>query len=295
MIKFNIKKNTPQAGARFSIMIPTWNNLPYLQLCIGSIRRHSLYPHQIIVHINEGTDGTLEWVQSQGDISYTHSPENIGVCYALNCCRTLADTAYLLYLNDDMYVCPGWDEPLLREINAAPDKFFFFSSTAIEARAQSNCAIEKDFGTRLEDFREDDLLQSFRDLPMQDWQGATWPPNLVHRDIWDLVGGYSTEFSPGMYSDPDFSRKLWLLGVRLFKGLSDSRVYHFGSLSVKRVKKNNGYYRFIAKWGMTSGTFSRYFLQRGKPFYGPLQPEPVPTGVHLKNFFKRCWTAMRYP
>jgi hypothetical protein len=97
-----------------------------------------------------------------------------------------------------------------------------------------------------------------------------------------------------MYSDPDFSRKLWLLGVRLFKGLADSRVYHFGSLSVKRVKKNNGYYRFIAKWGMTSGTFSRYFLQRGKPFYGPLQPEPVPFGVKLKNFFKRCWTAMRY-
>ncbi|HVZ24835.1 MAG TPA: glycosyltransferase [Sediminibacterium sp.] len=294
MIKFNTKKNTPPAGARFSIMIPSWNNLPYLQLCISSIRRHSVYPHQIIVHVNEGTDGTLEWVQSQQDISYGHSSENIGVCYALNVCRTMADTEYLLYLNDDMYVCPGWDEPLMREINAVPDKYFFFSSTAIEARSQSNCAIEKNFGTSLENFQEDSLLKSFRDLPMQDWQGATWPPNIVHRDIWDLAGGYSTEFSPGMYSDPDFSRKLWLLGVRLFKGLADSRVYHFGSLSVKRVKKNNGYYRFIAKWGMTSGTFSRYFLQRGKPFDGPLRSASVPAGVNLKSFFKRCWAAIRY-
>ena len=31
--------------------------------------------------------------------------------------------------------------------------------------------------------------------------GATIPPNIVHRDIWDLVGGYSIEYSPGMYSD----------------------------------------------------------------------------------------------
>lgn len=50
----------------FSILIPTWNNLPYLQLCIESIRRHSAFEHEIIVHVNEGTDGTLEWVRAQG-------------------------------------------------------------------------------------------------------------------------------------------------------------------------------------------------------------------------------------
>ena len=41
-----------------SILIPTWNNLPYLKLAVDSIRRHSACSHQIIVHVNDGSDGT---------------------------------------------------------------------------------------------------------------------------------------------------------------------------------------------------------------------------------------------
>src|ERR1700694_3244327 len=85
-------------SAVFSIFIPTWNNLPFLKLCINSIRKHSVVPHQIIVHINEGNDGSLEWVQMQPELSYTFSEENIGVCYALNQCRSIATADYFLYL-----------------------------------------------------------------------------------------------------------------------------------------------------------------------------------------------------
>lgn len=276
----------------FSIMIPSWNNLTYLQHCINSIRKNSYYPHQLIVHINEGADGTLEWIQSQPDISFSYSNTNLGVCYALNSCRSLAITDYLLYMNDDMYVCPGWDKPLFNEIQQIGHNYFFLSSTAIEIKAQSSCSIEKNFGSSIDEFEEEKLLAEFSTLPFHDWQGATWPPNVVHKDIWDLAGGYSIEFSPGMYSDPDFSMKLWQLGVRLFKGLQQSRVYHFGSVSVKRVKRNKGYYTFIAKWGMTSGTLSKYYLRRGDKFDGPLVQQDIPLTVRLKNIFKRCWNAL---
>ncbi len=46
----------------FSIVIPSWNNLDYLKNCIESILQHSTHQHQIIVFINEGSDGTLEWL-----------------------------------------------------------------------------------------------------------------------------------------------------------------------------------------------------------------------------------------
>ena len=59
----------------FSIIIPTWNNLALLQLCVRSIRENSAYPHQIIVHVNDGSDGSLDWVRAQG-LAYTASPEN---------------------------------------------------------------------------------------------------------------------------------------------------------------------------------------------------------------------------
>ena len=57
-------------GEIFSILIPTWNNLPFLKICVDSIRKNSTYRHQIIVHVNDGSDGTLEWVRQQG-LDYT--------------------------------------------------------------------------------------------------------------------------------------------------------------------------------------------------------------------------------
>jgi len=282
-----IKEKKAAGDFIFSIIIPSWNNLPYLKLCIESIRKHSAYKHQVIVHINEGKDGTLEWVKQQQDIDCTYSTENIGVCYALNAAAALVSTDYLLYMNDDMYACRDWDKLLYEEIKSIGHKYFFLSATAIEPKAQSSCSIEKNYGTSIETFNEAMLLQEYSTLHMQDWSGATWPPNIVHKDIWDLVGGYSTEFSPGMYSDPDFSMKLWQAGVRIFKGISGSRVYHFGSVSVKRVSRNKGYYTFIGKSGITSSTLSKYYLHRGAKFEGILKEPKLGKMLKLKNLFKR--------
>jgi glycosyltransferase involved in cell wall biosynthesis len=80
----------------FSILIPSWNNLSFLKLCVESLRKNSVYAHQIIVHVNHGSDGTLAWVQEQG-LDYTHSPENIGICKALNQAYTKAESSYICY------------------------------------------------------------------------------------------------------------------------------------------------------------------------------------------------------
>lgn len=287
-----VEKPCPQ-DARGTIIIPTWNNLAFLQLCIQSIRKNSSFRHQIIVHINEGTDGTREWVASQDDLSYTASSRNIGVCYALNLARSLVRTSYFIYLNDDMYVCPGWDQVLFDEIRAIGHQHFFLSSTAIEPVPQSSCSIRGNYGLSAESFDEEALLQDFEKQAFADWSGATWPPNIVHIDTWDLVGGYSIEFSPGMYSDPDFSMKLWLAGIRYFKGLAASRAYHFGSVSTKKVKKNKGYYQFIAKWGMTSSSFTRYYLRRGEAFRGALQEATPGKLLGWKNKLKQAELLFR--
>ena len=254
---------------KFSIVIPSWNNLPYLKTCIESIQKNSTFPHQIIVHVNDGNDGTIEYLENQ-KIDYTHSLQNIGICYALNAARCLVKTDYLLYMNDDMYVCPNWDKALDDEIKKIPHQLFFLSSTLIEPYESGNaCVIAPfDFGRNLEDFKEKELLETYHLFPKVDWQGATWPPNILHIDTWDLIGGYSVEFSPGMYSDPDFSMKLWHAGVRLFKGVAASRVYHFGSKSTLRIKKNNGRKTFIKKWLMSPSTFNNFYLLRGKIYVG---------------------------
>lgn len=251
----------------FSILIPTWNNLPFLKLCVDSIRKNSTYVHEIIIHINEGTDGTTEWVKGQG-LKYARSEQNVGVCYALNGLRPLVTTDYIVFMNDDMYVCPNWDKALYEEIQNAGHKMFFLSATLIQPRPFfcKSVIAPANYGETVESFDEQRLLDEHMTLPHGDWQGATWPPNVVHRDTWDLVGGYSVEFSPGMYSDPDFSAKLWHAGVRLFKGVGRSRVYHFEARSTQRVVKNDGSIQFLRKWGITSASFMRDILHRGEPF-----------------------------
>lgn len=280
-------QRTQQEGAQFSIVIPSWNNLSFLQNCIKSIRKNSSYPHQIIVHVNQGKDGSYEWVKAQPDIDYTYSPENIGVCYALNAARTLIKTPYLLYLNDDMYLCPGWDKALLEEIKTIGHDLFFLSSTVIEPVASSNAVIEKNYGHDIASFQEEKLLNEFNEWAQPDWSGATWPPNIVSVRLWDYVGGYSVEFSPGMYSDPDFSMKLWNAGVRYFKGVSKSRAYHFGSKSVQRVKRNKGYHQFIYKWGFTSSLLTKHMLHRGEDWQGPLPEFKMTNTLKWKNKFKQ--------
>ena len=289
----NYKLNEKDAQAKFSIIIPTWNNLAYLKLCISSIKKNSTYQHQLIVFVNEGTDGTLEWLRNEGNIDYCHSGKNIGVCYALNAGRTLAYTSYIVFMNDDMYACPGWDKVLYDEILHIGHKWFFLSATAIEPRKNHPCAIVKNFGTDLESFNESLLLKEFESLEMQDWQGATWPPNIVHIDVWDLIGGYSIEFSPGLYADPDFSKKLWEMGIRYFKGLSKSRVYHFGSISLNRIKHTKGYYTFVGKWSITQNIFSKLFLRRGQPFDGPLQNGELSFSNKLNIIYKKIKGAFK--
>jgi len=253
----NIDNTEQPKQPLFSILIPSWNNLPFLRLCVESIRKNSTFQHQIIIHVNEGSDGTLAWVEQNG-FDHTYTAENAGVCIAMNMMRPLVKTDYMLFLNDDMYVLPEWDKALWEEIKSLSDNRFFLSSTTIQPHTRSSAVINQDYGDTVETFREQALLDEYRSLQKPDWRGATLPPNIVHRDVWDLVGGYSVELSPGMYSDPDFTAKLWLCGVRYMKGLSSSRIYHFETKSTSRIRKNKGQMQFLLKWGMTYRTFRQH-------------------------------------
>ena len=292
-MQFSEHRGTAVEGARFSILIPTWNNLSLVQLCVRSLRENSDFPHQLILHINDGSDGTLEWARSEG-LDHTHSEANIGVCHALNAASRLASTDCICFFNDDMYVLPGWDGPLVKELEGLGHDRWFLSGTMVEPTETGNACViaPQDFGRSVADFREKDLLETFQKWEKGDWAGATWPPNVVPRVLWEEVGGYSVEFSPGMSSDPDFSMKLWAQGVRHFKGLGESRVYHFQAKSTGKVQKNDGRKQFLMKWGITQSTFSKYFLRRGSSWNGPLEDPRYSLGLvygRLKSMVKRLF------
>jgi len=185
----------------FTIVIPTWNNLPYLKLCIDSIRKYSQLDHEIIIHVNDGSDGTLDWVKSQG-IRFSHSEKNVGVCISLNHLVSLASHDWVLYMNDDMVACPGWDTAFSQAIASTDTDLALFFATLIQAdNGKSSHIIKKDFGASPADFDEARLIDEFMSVDKGDAEGVGSQPTLFHKKWWNIVGGYSVEFSPGMSSD----------------------------------------------------------------------------------------------
>ena len=276
----------------FSILIPSWNNLAFLQLCVESIRAYAGVETQVIVHVNEGKDGTLEWVKQQG-IDYTHTESNAGVCVALNMASRLAKFDYIVFMNDDMFALPGWDTHLASEISKINTDCFMLSGTMIEPYDTKNkCVIVGDYGRTIDGFKREQLLQDYAKFNKNDWSGSTWPPSVVHKKWWIEVGGYSEEFSPGMGSDDDFAMKMWAAGCRTFKGAGASRVYHFISKSTGRVTKNDGRRQFFNKWGLKQSTFHKYYLKRGQNYAGNLAEPGLHVGFLLQKLLARFekWT-----
>ncbi len=244
----------------FSIIIPTWNNLPFLKICVESLRQYSAVDHEIIIHVNDGSDGTLEWVKAEG-LKYSHTENNVGVCMSVNNLVDLASHDWVLYLNDDMVACPGWDSAFSNAIASTETDLALFFSTLIQPKIGKNIhMVEHDFGSTPETFDAAGLLKHHLDEVREDAEGAASQPTLFHRKWWQAVGGYSLEFSPGMSSDDDLLMKFWIVGCRHFRVVGASRFYHFVCKSTGRLKHTKGGRVFVMKWGITQGEFYKIYM-----------------------------------
>ena len=258
----------------FSIIIPTFNNLVYLKVCIDSLKKNSVFNHQIIPHVNVGDDGTEEYLKSE-EIDYTITKYNSGICEGMNLAAKKANFNYILYAHDDFYFCPEWDTTLINEVKKIGHKNFYLSGIMM-----NNGPLKYNCGNDLSDFNENKLLSNYKDINHYDFQGSTWAPHLIHKDLWNEVGGFSEEYYPGTGSDPDLNMKLWNLGVRIFKGLNNCKVYHFGSIVTRKYKKHptiqtesgsKGAKIFLLKWGISIKFFKKFYLKSDNIYDGPLK------------------------
>ena len=248
----------------FSILIPTFNNLDYLKTCISSLKKNSKYEHQLLIHVNEGTDGSLQYIKDS-NLEYTYSVGNIGMPKALNKASKLATFDYILISHDDFYFCPGWDIEFANEIEKIDHNNFYLSGTMVGAGQ-----VHFNAGDTIETFDEEKLINNIDKIKTFNFQGTTKCPGLVHKDIWNKVGGWSEEFSPTGGDDTDFAMKLWQSDVRIFKGLGKSLTYHFGSITTRKKDKSLFTYLgsrankiFSRKWHIGINFFEKFYLNSG--------------------------------
>ena len=247
----------------FSVVVPTWKNLEYLDLCYRGLTRNSAVPHEIIVFFNESDKSCKNWAEGK-NVLFCGSEKNTGVCPAVNRAAELATTDFICYMNDDMYPLPGWDTALSGYIGLA-DKLWL-SGTAIEPGNSTPCYIgNRNYGDSPSVFEEEKLLNEYRTLIRPYNVVSTWTPVLLSRKDWEAVGGFDEEFFPGFGSDPDLAMKMHSYGCRHFIGVGNSLVYHFAKRTTARFsgpETMDPREYFKNKWGISWKKFFKKVIHR---------------------------------
>ncbi len=113
-----------------SIIVPCWNALSYTERCLASVVRWTSVVHELILIDNGSEDGTAEFLRSfrrrhlrrngaRGAISTLHgihlffNGRNRGFPRAINQGMRAARGKYVVWLNNDVVVTPGWAEGLV--------------------------------------------------------------------------------------------------------------------------------------------------------------------------------------
>ncbi len=269
---------------KFSVLIPTYNNLDYLKLAVESIKQNSKNDQEIILHINDGSDGTLEYAK-KNNLIFTQSSTNIGLCSAINKASNKVSNNYILYVHDDMYLCKNWDDILGNEIVNFNNDLFYLSGTTYESR---DIIDEYNPGNSPKEFNPVNFQKFCSVKKERDLQGSHWAPHVISKRLWNIVGGFSEEFNPGDGSDPDFCMKLWKNNVRIFKSIDKFKVFHFGSRTTrnKNIIKNNGTKKFLLKYGFNPKFFRKYYLRGGANniYDGPLKDPEKSLSKSLELF-----------
>lgn len=108
---------------KVSIVIGTRNNCEYLRKTLETLFHHTPPGFELIIINNASEDGTSILLQS---IDYPHlkivnNRGNRGFAAFNNQGLRLAERPYILFLNDDVELTPGWLEPLVEMLDLHPE------------------------------------------------------------------------------------------------------------------------------------------------------------------------------
>ncbi len=272
---------TPRSPV-FSICVPNYNSLDYLQELHRSLKTYTKLKYELIVHENGSEDNykTVNWLQ-KNNIQFSYSEKNEGYC-GVNHAIKLASTPYVMLFNTDMMVLPGWDTAIFEQIEK-------FKSQNIEKFTISSCLIEPygnnpeyyilptDMGKYIVDQRpyyDFYLLQYFQSNKKQiiNHRKNTIQyshPILLPKKMLEEMNYLDPDYYPGWSSDHDLAKRAYEVGCRNFIMLSNSRVFHFISKTFSQlpshIKNMHGQDIFEKKWGISVEQFRKQ-LQIATPF-----------------------------
>ena len=233
-----IERPLPGSGPKAGIVIVSYFALPYLRQCLDSVLNRTAWPDFRVVVVDNGSDAeTLEFLRSaaRGEprLTVIENGRNLGFAAANNLgLKTLDDCEFLVLLNNDTVVPPGWLGGLIHhaakpEIGlAGPVTNWTGNEAKIETSYTSVAEMER-FAAECSRSHAGSVFDI--DVPAMFCVA-------FRREVFARAGCLDERYGMGMFEDVDYSETVRNLGYRTVC-CEDVFVHHYGMASFSKLDR----------------------------------------------------------
>jgi len=281
---------TKMENKKITFVIPSRNNLEFLQLAYKSIRNLDT-KHEVLVLNDASTDGTQAWIEEQNDkdlITYHNpGPDRIGIVGMFDKGIEMARTDIIMAFHSDMVACKDLDKNILKYLERGK----VVSATRVEPPLHPDGPekILRNYGIETDEFNFDTWYEGSEKLKEDKTTEGIFAPWCMYKEDFLAVGGHDELFAPQSKEDSDLFNRFQLNGYKFIQPW-DALVYHFTSRGSRFNKhaggaagKNSNEWiqtttrngrNFIRKWG--------HFIKHD-PLMKPIIPPKYDIGFIVKN------------
>lgn len=238
-----------------TVIIPVHGKIAWTLACLRSIAHHGVQaPIEIIVVDDASPDDTLAALRQVQGLRVHSNSQNLGFIGSCNAGAALARAPYLLFLNNDTQVTPGWLDQLLHTYLEEPRCGIVGSQLVYpDGRLQEAGALVYSDGEawnvgRFE--KRDDPRYSYR----RDVDYVSGAALLIEAALFGEVGGFDTRYTPAYCEDMDLAFAVRARGRRVIYEAASVVVHCEGISSgtdltagVKQYQSINRA-KFVDKW-----------------------------------------------
>ena len=258
-----------------SVIIPTYRNPKYLDLCLKSLVDGQTNENQIIVILDGYAEESLSVLNQYKNIEVLDLESNKGMQTAINMGVWNATSEKILVINDDNVFPPEWD--LRIEAHYHPNTIITINQIEPTGPGMFNFPVI-DCGHTVETFDMDKFIQAEKETSknLMTKDGNIFP-FLINKKWFMAVGGFDTFYNSPNLCDWDLFAKLELIDMIGHARIHNVHLYHFGSVA---TKKNAESIKFREREQFAAQQF--YYKWKFPPYNGENNSK-VPRGFYGRN------------